>query len=89
MNKTRELIESDQKYKRFKNVVLHIMSNDGATEWYTDEQWREAMPFLSRNEYNHVAYDMLDDSEIKREYNRDVTPNKTRWVMKERKENEP
>ena len=36
---------------------------------------------LTKSQYNRIVSDMLDDSEIEREYNRDVTPVLTRWVM--------
>jgi hypothetical protein len=47
----------------------------------TEERWLEVLPRMSANKYRNVVRDLLDDSEITREYDRDRTPVKTRWVM--------
>ncbi len=83
MNETRKLIESDQKYQKLKNAITHIMGSTGETEWYTDEDWYEMVASrMTQNEYHRIVRDLLDDSEIIREYDRSTTPNKTRWVMR-------
>ena len=82
MDKTRELIERDHKYQQLKNLILNMMNSSGETGWYTDEDWFKKTQGLNMNAYHQTVYDLLDDSEIKREYDRAATPPKMRWVMK-------
>lgn len=84
----RELIERDRKYLQLKNTIFNDMSFGGETSWRIEDEWLEMLPGWSRNQYHRVVNDMLDDSEIKREYNREVIPNLTRWVMKKVKNEE-
>ena len=81
----RELIERDQKYRQLKNTIMHNMDMFGETPWWDEDAWIETVPGWSRNQYHRVIRDMLDDSEIEREYNREVIPNLTRWVMRKEK----
>ena len=67
-----------------KNIIFHNMSNAGSTPWWNEDEWLATLPGWSRNQYHRVVQDMLDDSEIEREYNREVIPNLTRWVMRKR-----
>ena len=86
MNKERELIERDYKYQNLKTLILNMMSSSGETGWYTDEDWfKRTGDGLSNNSYHQIVYDLLDDQEIKREFDRTATPPKTRWVMREGK----
>ena len=83
---TRELIERDQKYQRLKRVILHYMSAGGETPWCDEDAWLAMVPGMTIGQYNRVVRDMLDDSEIRREYNRDAMPPLTRWVLREGRE---
>ena len=91
----RELIERDQKYIAVKDIILSVMDNQGVTAWLNDNEWVDliysqgVMRTLPKTQYYKILNDMLDDSEIVREYDRDTTPNLKRWVMREKWEYAP
>jgi len=72
MNKTRKLIEADQRYAKLKRWIIHRMDNTGVTPWMTEMEWIE-YSLLSTKEYHRIRRDMLDDSEIQCEYDRNKT----------------
>jgi hypothetical protein len=79
----RELIERDQNYQQLKRVILHLMDNTGVTPWYSEEQWLETLPRWTMTQYRRWIIPMIEDKEIRREYDRDARPlPKTRWVMR-------
>ena len=82
MTNNRELIERDKKYQHLKHVILHLMCLDGYTPWMTFEEWLEALPGFSVMQYRRKSNDMLDDTEIRCEYDRDSIPVRTRWVVR-------
>jgi hypothetical protein len=46
--------------------------------WMTETEWIEFSQFTA-NVYHKIVRDLLDDSEIRRETDRDATPHVERW----------
>jgi len=57
------------------------MNNLGHTPWMTEIEWWEYSR-MTRSLFNRVIRDLLDDSEIQREINREETPHRWRWINK-------
>ncbi|MDR1957615.1 MAG: hypothetical protein LBQ54_00965 [Planctomycetaceae bacterium] len=79
MTLERTLIERDMKYQRLKRWIMSRMDCTGKTPWMTETEWIEFSQ-LTANVYRKIVRDLLDDSEITRETDRDATPHVERWV---------
>jgi hypothetical protein len=67
------------KYQRLKRWIMSRMDSGGRTPWMTETEWIEFSQFTA-NVYRKIVRDLLDDSEIRRETDRDATPHVERWV---------
>ncbi|MDR1383327.1 MAG: hypothetical protein LBJ67_05720 [Planctomycetaceae bacterium] len=82
----RKLIESDINYRRVKTVILYHISIDGETPFFTEDEWKMMFPAISLNKFRHTILSMLEDTELRRECDRDSVSTRYRWVLrKERK----
>jgi hypothetical protein len=78
----RKLIESDVNYRHVKHVILYHLSMDGETPFFTEDEWKTMFPAISLNKFRHTILAMLEDTELRRECDRDSIPTRYRWVLR-------